>query len=181
MEPESGRTPSKGHSAREGNLNKTSLMLLLVGLLLAGCTGQDPAPDRALPDAGGPASVEGRTSLGSCVEQYSPQALGNRRYAFDGEVQRVEAPTGEADAEAPGETLVTFRVNRWFKGGTASTVTLRSAIPVGTAVTSADQSGLSLTEGGRYLVSGDEDFIWSCGFTAAFSDSLAAEWELAAN
>jgi hypothetical protein len=145
--------------------------LVLASLVLGGCTSTGRT-SRSSDGAKGPPPVgTDRTSLGSCVEQYSPQTLRNRQYALDGVVQRLDLANGDA--------LVTLEVIRWFKGGSASTVTLRSAIPAGTAVTSADQSGLSLKERQRYLVSGDGDFIWSCGFTTAFSESLAAEWDAA--
>jgi hypothetical protein len=45
----------------------------------------------------------------------------------------------------------------------------------GTSITSA--GGPSLAEGQRYLVAGDDTFIWACGFTQPYEAAVAADWE----
>lgn len=85
----------------------------------------------------------------------------------------MPGPQGEATTEY----IVTFGVNRWFKGGPGKEVQLRSAIPLGPEVSSAEQADIEL--GGRYLASGDGGFVWSCGFTQPFSESAASEWATA--
>jgi hypothetical protein len=34
--------------------------------------------------------------------------------------------------------------------------------------------------GDRYLVSGDDDIAWSCGYTQVYDEATAAEWAAAA-
>lgn len=63
----------------------------------------------------------------SCVEQYSPRALENRSFAFEGAITDVQGP---ADPESPDPaattTTVTFDVERWFWGGSGLETTRRT-------------------------------------------------------
>lgn len=162
------------------------LWMVLVMLTMAACSGSAAPGSKpngsASGDTGrGPAVSGGAaTSAGSCVEQYSPETLKNRQLALDGVVTRIVA--GNLPAEAgeqvlSDESVVTLRVNKWYKGGSANEITLKSSIPL-TPVISSTQ-GPSLEVGKRYLVSGDAGFMWSCGFSTAFSDAKAAEWAAA--
>ena len=44
----------------------------------------------------------------------------------------------------------------------------------GTSVTSA--GGPILVEGERFLVAGEDDFVWACGFTQPYDADTAAQW-----
>jgi hypothetical protein len=113
--------------------------------------------------APGPSADPG-TGIGSCVETYSPETLANRDFAFDGTVAAIDGDS------------VTFSVNEAFAGETTagSSITLSAPGMSGTSITSA--GGPTLTEGERYLVAGDADFVWACGFTQPYDQTIAAEW-----
>ena len=121
-----------------------------------------PAPDR---NAGGNPGM----SLGSCLEEMTgPESLRRREYALDGTIAAVDVPAGD---DRP--TLVTLRVDRWFKGGSGSQVTLKIYARPG--VVSIEGGGFPLEEGARVLVSGDGDFIWDCGgFSGPYTPELAS-------
>ena len=112
-----------------------------------------------------PGTVPG-SSLGagsaSCVEQYSPATLANRTFAFDGTVTAVD-----------GER-VTFSVGTAYRGAADGTITLDAPGMTGTTITSA--GGPNLTVGERYLVAGDNHFVWACGYTQPYDEAVAAEW-----
>lgn len=100
-----------------------------------------------------------------CVEQYSTDTLRNRSFAFDGTVLSISGDE------------VTFAVGESYIGSVGATVTLTATGLTGTTVTSA--GGPSLTMGGRYLVAGDDHFVWACGFTQPYDASVAAQWKQA--
>ena len=117
----------------------------------------------ALASVGGAApSQQPGSGIGSCVETYSPTTLAERDFAFDGTVTAIE-----------GERA-TFAVNERFKGELADSVTLRAAGMTGSSITSG--GGLSLAIGNRYLVAGDDEFAWACGFTQPYDAAVAAAW-----
>ena len=103
------------------------------------------------------------------MEQFSEENLKHRTYAFDGTVTKVDA---SQDTEQPGPDRVTLRVTEWFKGGSGSEA-VRKAYGFG-AVTSA--GGQPHGVGDRLLVAGDDDFIWSCGFTQDYTAEAASTW-----
>jgi hypothetical protein len=115
------------------------------------------------------------TDQGSCVERYSPRTLENRSYAFEGVITDVQ---GSADPNGPdpglSTTTVTFDVDRWFWGGTDARTSRR------TYAFASSAGDLDGSIGARLLVSGDEDFIWACGFTQPATDQGRAEFEAAA-
>lgn len=132
------------------------------------------SPDQAVTSAGS------GTSAASCVEQYSPETLKNREIALDGVVTKVSGRTAPAETNEEvitDDSAVTFRVNEWFKGGSGDEVTLRSSIPLSPVISSAQ--GASIEVGKRYLVSGDGGFMWSCGFSVAFTEAAQAQWKMA--
>ncbi len=137
-------------------------LLLLAGMLAAvGCSGESP-------DAGAPIADTGSTStVGSCVEQYSIDALKKRDYAFDGTVRSVDASAED------GPDRVVFDVREWYKGGMGPAAT-KTAYGFA-ATTSAGGSPHAVGE--QLLVAGDEDFVWECGFTQPYDASVAADWE----
>lgn len=119
----------------------------------------------ALNNGGAPAPTDDPgigPGIGSCVEQYSPEALANRDFAFDGSVTAI---TGDQ---------VTFDVTETFVGQVPDEVTLTASGMTGTSVTSAGGPNLSVDD--RYLVAGDGEFAWACGFTQPYDDAIAAEW-----
>lgn len=104
--------------------------------------------------------------IGSCVETYSLEALANRDFAFDGTVAVIDGDQ------------VTFDINQSFSGSLGDQLTLTATGMTGTSITSA--GGPSLAEGQRYLVAGDDTFVWACGFTQPYDAGVAADWEEAA-
>jgi len=134
------------------------------GLAAAGIAGV-AAIALLLSSGGAPDRVDDPgTGIGSCVETYSTETLANRDFAFDGIVTGINGDR------------VTFSVNESFAGdpSTEASVTLSAPGMSGTSVTSA--GGPTLTVGDRYLVAGDDEFVWPCGFTQPYDESVAAEW-----
>lgn len=159
---------------------------VLFAVLVAGCADGSQAP----PDDQESASTEpagDEVSMGgaaSCVEEYGPETLAARDFAFDGTVEAV----GEADASGPegdsdGSVPVTFTVAEWFAGGDGDRVTVDMPAP---GMLSSD-GAITHEVGSRLLVSGEPRFggeplddavAWGCGFTRAYDDATAAEWRV---
>jgi hypothetical protein len=112
-------------------------------------------------DPGGPV-VPGAAS---CVERYSPKAVAERSFAFEGTVTAIAGDE------------VTFEVDRRFTGAADDSVTLTATGMTGTAITSA--GGPHLAVGERYLVAGEDHYAWACGFTQPYDAAVAAEWAAA--
>lgn len=119
------------------------------------------------PASGGPSTALGDGSA-ACIEVYTPATLGNRDFAFDGTVTGIDSGTDELGVR------VTFDVNRLYIGELGSSVTLTA-----TGVGPDSEGGPGLNVGDRLLISGDEDFMWTCGFSRTWSADMAAEWESA--
>lgn len=160
------------------------LWMVLLTLTMAACANSQnngaasgegtESPDQAVTSAGR------GTSAASCVEQYSPETLKNREIALDGVVTKVSGRTAPAETNeeiVTDDRAVTFRVNKWFKGGSGDEVTLKSSIPLSPVISSTQ--GPSIEVGQRYLVSGDGGFLWSCGFSVAFTQAAEAQWKMA--
>jgi hypothetical protein len=123
-------------------------------------------------------------TAGSCVERYSPAAVANRAFAFDGTVTSIDAGT----TDRPGRgalhyAAVTFSVNEWFDGGSGPTATVDMAPP--TAFAHSEAQRWSYEVGTRLLVSGeprwggaplDDAIGWGCGFTRYYDPTPAASW-----
>jgi hypothetical protein len=121
----------------------------------------------------------------SCVEDYSPATLVERSFAFDGTVGSIELrrdphlPPGENEVH-----WLTFNVNRWFRGGSASQVGVWiDALNLETSV-----GTIEAEPGTRLLVAGeprwggeplDDPIAWACGFTQPWTREAASEWEAA--
>ena len=105
------------------------------------------------------------TGSAACVEQYSPTTLANRSFAFDGSVSAID-----------GEQ-VTFTIGTAYRGAAGGTITLDAPGMTGTAITSA--GGPNLAVGERYLVAGDDHFVWACGYTQPYDAAVGAEWAAA--
>lgn len=105
------------------------------------------------------------TGSASCVEQYNKTAIRHRTFAFDGTVSAIN-----------GEQ-VTFTVGKAYRGAAGGTITLDATGMTGTTITSA--GGPNLAVGERYLVAGDDHFVWACGYTQPYDATVAAEWAAA--
>lgn len=130
-------------------------------LALALLVGRPGAGPVATPGAsGGPVSA-------SCVEPYrDPASIARRTFAFDGTVTAISGDQ------------VTFRINQAYRAAPESSVTLDAPGMTGTSITSAGGPNLAL--GNRYLVAGDDHFVWACGYTQAYDPGIAAQWAAAA-
>jgi hypothetical protein len=113
-----------------------------------------PAP------TGGPVGG-GAGGFGQCAFEFTPETLSAREWAFDGTVTAIAGNQG------------TFLVEHWYRGGPAETVARTID-----GLTEADGllGGPGLEVGGRYLVAGDDQFAWSCGFTQFWNADVAADW-----
>lgn len=148
----------------------------------------NPAGRAALPGTGSaPPTTSGgggSSSSASCVEGYSPAAVAERSFAFDGTVTAI----GPARSNRPGVAQplagVTFRVNQWFRGGSDRTVTVDMNAPQPPNSWS-DSSMPAYEVGTRLLVSGeprwggaplDAAIAWGCGFTRSYDPQTAADW-----
>lgn len=126
--------------------------------------------------AGGPANVNASQAVGSdgaasCAFFFEDATLLQRDRAFDGVVvgieEGVQGPGGIPYAQ------VTFEVNEWFKGEGSATIDLLAS---GLAYGDRTSEEPTLQLGERYLVSGDAEFAWGCGFTRTHSDAEADNW-----
>jgi hypothetical protein len=161
--------------------------VLLLAMAVSGCAADGPRrPDPAVsssdtelpnPTAGRTGAVEGSAAT-SCVEEYTPETLRNRAFAFDGVVigigDSVSDTAAGVELNLPG---VTFRVHRWFSGGEARTFTVDLQAP-------RESFGV----GSRLLVSGEsrwgdpdlaDAIAWGCGFTRYFDARTADAWDRA--
>ncbi len=130
--------------------------------------------------------VDGGAS--SCVEEYAPQSVVNRAFAFAGTVTDIRAGTTDRPGGGDlGYAAVTFTVGEWFRGGTTGEVTVDMAPPQATTSETA-VSGGSYGIGSRLLVSGEprwggaalQDAIaWGCGFTRYYDEQTANAWRQA--
>jgi hypothetical protein len=107
------------------------------------------------------------TDLGvaQCIETYSLDTLRHREFAFDGTVTAIDRDE------------VTFAVNAAYRGLSVDDVTLTAMGMTGTSITSA--GGPNLRVGSRYLVAGDDRFVWACGFTQDYDSYTASAWAVA--
>lgn len=162
-------------------------MCVLFMLALSACGAEDPgrqdpvgsSGDSQLPNpTAGRTGALGSSAATSCVEEYTPAAVSNRAFAFDGVVIDVAGSVsdqgGEGDLGLPG---VTFRVNQWFSGGEARTFRVDLQVPED-----------SFDIGSRLLVSGEsrwgeadlaDAIAWGCGFTRYHDAKTAREWQQA--
>jgi hypothetical protein len=110
----------------------------------------------------------GSSGLGSCAFEFGPQTLAERQFAFDGTVADIVEPEA---LDAPYD--VVFEVTRWYQGGAGTTVTVKTYDVSGTSLA----GDLGLEQGERILASGDDDFLWGCGFSMPYTDQDAGVFE----
>ena len=142
---------------------------MTLAVALSACGSENGADEAAPTQAPETASSGGSVSTGACADQYSLETLQKRDYAFDGTVKAIDPATDDLPDR------VTFDVKEWFKGGQGTQATRRSYAFGGVASTGAEPRAI----GDRLLVAGDDDFIWECGFTQKYEDSVAADWRSA--
>ena len=118
---------------------------LMVPMLVAGCSAalsrSGRFPSCRVGDGDG---IDGNSSsdssTASCVEGYSPETLAHRAFAFDGTIVRIgPATTNRAGATTIPLVAATFDVNRWFNGGSGSTVTVDVTAPSSGAIGSTEE------------------------------------------
>lgn len=137
----------------------------------------NPTAPRAgpLPDAG----------KASCGEQYSPEAVADRAFAFDGVVVEIgSAISNRGDHGDLDLAGVTFEVGEWFSGGSGTTVTVDMSPPVEESH-GPSEGGPSYAIGSRLLVSGQprwggtplsDAIAWGCDFTRYYDPATAKSW-----
>lgn len=157
IEQDRARRPRRGAFRWSGAGIVVGAGLAAAALVFA-LAGPKSAPQPPVPSAG-------NGGIGACVEQYDLRTLGNREWAFDGTVTSVSGDE------------VTFTVNDGFRGVGDPAVTLTAPGTTGGAITPG--GGLSLVVGQRYLVAGNDTFVWSCGFTQPYDPAVAAAWSAA--
>jgi hypothetical protein len=137
--------------------------------LVVGSVGRDTEARRA------DASWLVAQGIGSCVERYSVDALASRGYAFEGVITDVAGPADPGSPDpADQTTTLTFDVVRWFWGGSGPSAVRR------TYSLASSAGELEGSIGARLLVAGDEDFVWSCGFTQPATEAARSDYRAAA-
>ena len=110
----------------------------------------------------------GGGGLGICLA-FSIEELQARDFAFDGTVTAING------------TQATFAVNDGYWGiEDGASVTLAADLMVGEPDVVALEGGPLLEVGERFLITGDETFAWSCGWSRVYDAASAAEWAAAA-
>lgn len=113
-------------------------------------TAQDPAPTVV--------ELSARPPVAAKCAVPTAELLGNQETAFDGTVSAIADGT------------VTLDVTEWYRGGPAEQVTVDAPPTDMQALVGA----ADFKAGQRYLVSANDGFVTVCGFTAPYSDDLAA-------
>ena len=122
-----------------------------------------PAPSPEPTDPGG-----GGDGVGMCI-QYSIEELKARDFAFDGTFTALNGDQA------------TFAVNTAFWGVEEGTsITLTAGIGMTSEQGITLDGGPLLVPGERYLISGDDIYAWTCGYSLVYDPAVAAEWAAAA-
>lgn len=107
-------------------------------------------------------ALPGSDAMSMCMA-FDVETLKNAQLAFSGTVTSV---TGGK---------VTVEVDHWFKGGTADLAVLDY---VG-AATQVALDGVEFTEGSRYLISGGDGGVGTCGYSGPWSADFEADFKAA--
>jgi hypothetical protein len=135
-------------------------LLVIAGVGVFAVVGGDDEPQVPTAQDRAPTVVElsARPPVAGRCAVPSVEILSHQETAFDGTVSAIT------------DGAVTLDVTEWYRGGPADQVTV-DAPP-------ADMQALvqaaDFQTGQRYLVSANDGFVTVCGFTAAYSDDLAA-------
>lgn len=101
---------------------------------------------------------------------YSPEAVTNTDFAFDGTITRIETGSGDVDYD---HRIVTFTVAEWFHGGDGDTIVVTMFRPKVETPPSYDVGSHLLVSGGR----GDGIYLaWGCGGTRYYDSVTADAW-----
>ena len=103
-------------------------------------------------------------------------------------VETNQASGPSAKSEGPGPSglrtvtairgdEVTFSVRTRYRGPAIADPTLVATGMTGTSITPG--GGPTLTVGKRYLVAGEDRFVWGCGYTQPYDPAVAADWAAA--
>jgi hypothetical protein len=103
----------------------------------------------------------GDDSMAMCM-QFSVDILADFPVAFEGTVESVT------------DGQVTLRVDRWYRGGDATTVTLMSS-----STSVALVGGADFRAGGQYLVTASDGAVSVCGYTGEATPELRAYFDQA--
>ena len=120
----------------------------------------------------------------SCGFPYSPEAVRDRAFAFDGTVISVETRVDpklstelpRSGSQSQGLSWVTFKVNQWFKGGQSAEKSIW--VPA-----DASRGVWPLEPGDRLLAAGEyrwgkpseDPLAWGCGFTRRYAPEAAGQ------
>jgi hypothetical protein len=135
-------------------------VLVIAGVGVFALFGGEDQPTAPTAKDPGPSVMElsARPPTTARCAPVSAELLANQETAFDGTVTAI------------ADGLVTLEVGHWYRGGDADQVTVNAPpADLQALVQAAD-----FQTGQRYLVSAHEGFVSVCGFTAAYSDELAA-------
>ena len=102
------------------------------------------------------------TSIASACAEFDLAFLRRMPVAFQGTAVEI------------ADTSVVLRVDRWFRGGSADTTTVR----VGRSGPAVSE-GVDFTTGRTYLVSAQDDTVSSCGYTGELTNDLLAAYDKA--
>lgn len=94
---------------------------------------------------------------------YSEDEVALREVAFRGTLTALDGDRA------------TFAVEEWFRGTGSATITLQ----VDTSPMSEAYNGFPFTEGESYLVSGDGESAWGCGYTRPATGEDTEAWRTA--
>ena len=153
-------TPTRHRTPLTWLVAAAAALLVIAGVGVFAVVGGDDEPQ--VPTAQDPAPTVVELSarppvLGRCAVP-TAELLGNQETAFDGTVSAITDGT------------VTLEVTKWYRGGPADQVT----VDVPPADMQALMQAADFQTGHRYLVSANGGFVTVCGFTAPYSDELAA-------
>jgi hypothetical protein len=163
---------------RTGRLAISAAAVAVVGMS-AGAAWLQADPAGEPPKQPGNAVAQGKQGplpddgAASCVELYSLQTLKHRAFAFDGTVVKIGPPRSNRPGVEMPLSGVTFRVNQWFRGGSAPTVV------VDVTTTKAYEIGTRLLVSGEPRWGGEplaQAIAWGCGFTRYYDPGTAAQW-----
>jgi hypothetical protein len=141
-------------------LSGVAVAVVAVAAIQLNSGGPAPSPDPTDGGVGG--------GVGMCI-QYSIEELKARDFAFDGTFTALNGDQA------------TFTVNTAFWGvveGMSITLTAGSGMTSEQGI--ALDGGPLLVAGERYLISGDDIYAWTCGYSLVYDPAVAAEWAAAA-
>lgn len=133
-------------------------------------------------------SYRGLGPLVSCAVTPEGANLRKQAFAFDGTVLTMEEPApGHSLGVRQNFSLVTFKVNHWYKAGSAAQIQVLMPGPEDPRPPYGQpEYGLAFKVGSRLLVSGQvldgvpADLVnregSACGFSRFYGDAVAREW-----